>query len=157
VRRALFEALGGFDESFFMVYEDVDLSYRARLAGAECLYVPAAVVHHAGSGSLGRESATAVYYGQRNLEWVWAKNTPARLLWRSALAHAVYSLAGMGYYATRGHGVTCVRAKAGALRGLPGVMARRRRTVVSVTPDRIAEVLERHWFASKRREKHWVA
>ena len=33
IRRALFESLGGFDERFFMVYEDVDLSYRARLRG----------------------------------------------------------------------------------------------------------------------------
>jgi GT2 family glycosyltransferase len=46
VRRELFNALGGFDESFFLYMEDTDLSYRARLAGFECLYVPSAVVFH---------------------------------------------------------------------------------------------------------------
>ena len=38
VRREVFDALGGFDESFFMVYEDVDLSYRAQLLGHRCWY-----------------------------------------------------------------------------------------------------------------------
>ena len=38
IRRPVYEALGGFDERFFMVYEDVDLSYRARLLGHRCWY-----------------------------------------------------------------------------------------------------------------------
>jgi GT2 family glycosyltransferase len=46
IRRELFDGLGGFDESFFLYMEDTDLSYRARLAGFECLYVPSAVVFH---------------------------------------------------------------------------------------------------------------
>ena len=37
-----------FDESFFTWYEDVDLDWRARLKGWECLYVPEAVVYHVG-------------------------------------------------------------------------------------------------------------
>ena len=76
IRRALFEALEGFDEDFFMVYEDVDLSYRARLLGARVIYAHDAVVEHAGSGSLGRVSDRAVFFGQRNLEWTWLKNSP---------------------------------------------------------------------------------
>jgi hypothetical protein len=77
-----------------MVYEDVDLSYRARLAGHQCWYVADAVVQHAGSGSLGPGSAMAVFYGQRNLEWVWAKNTRLPLILRTAPSHLAYSLAG---------------------------------------------------------------
>ncbi len=46
MRRSLFEALGGFDEAFFLYMEDTDLSLRARLAGFTCRYVPGSVVYH---------------------------------------------------------------------------------------------------------------
>ncbi len=47
VRRALFEHLGGFDaEHFFLHCDDVDLSWRARLAGARIVHRPTAVVFH---------------------------------------------------------------------------------------------------------------
>src|SRR4030095_5981505 len=91
IQRRIFEALGGFDESFFMVYEDVDLSYRARLMGHRCWYAADAIVQHAGSATLGRSSDTAIFHGQRNLEWTWIKNTPSSLLWRSGPAHLLYS------------------------------------------------------------------
>lgn len=42
----LFRQLGGFDESFFLYLEDTDLSWRARLAGRETVYVPDCVVLH---------------------------------------------------------------------------------------------------------------
>ena len=43
-KKKLFEKVGFFDEDFFAYYEDVDLSFRAQLAGFQCLYVPEAVV-----------------------------------------------------------------------------------------------------------------
>jgi GT2 family glycosyltransferase len=46
VRRDVFEALGGFDEDFFLYMEDVDISVRVWLAGYRCLYVPQAVALH---------------------------------------------------------------------------------------------------------------
>jgi hypothetical protein len=50
-RRDVLEAIGLFDESFFAYYEDVDLGFRARLAGYEAWYAPRAVVRHVGSAS----------------------------------------------------------------------------------------------------------
>src|SRR4029078_11202045 len=100
---------------FFMNFEDVDLSYRARLRGLRVWYAASAVVRHAGGASLGVPSADAVYYGQRNLEWVWMKNTPAGLLWRTAPAHAVYALAGVLHYVRAGRrwpGITDTAARA---------------------------------------------
>ena len=44
--RELFELTGGFDESIFMYCEDVDLSWRIRLAGYDIQYVPSAVTQH---------------------------------------------------------------------------------------------------------------
>jgi GT2 family glycosyltransferase len=46
IRSATFEQLGGFDEAFFMYVEDTDLSWRARLSGRACLYVPEALIEH---------------------------------------------------------------------------------------------------------------
>jgi len=46
VRRAVFEALGGFDPAFFLHGDDVDLSWRARLAGWELRHRPSAVCFH---------------------------------------------------------------------------------------------------------------
>jgi N-acetylglucosaminyl-diphospho-decaprenol L-rhamnosyltransferase len=46
VRREMFNELGGFDPTFFMEWEDLDLCWRARLCGWPTLYVPEAVVRH---------------------------------------------------------------------------------------------------------------
>jgi GT2 family glycosyltransferase len=46
VRRERMLELGGFDETFCMEWEDLDLCWRARLRGWPTVYVPAAVVRH---------------------------------------------------------------------------------------------------------------
>lgn len=56
VRRSAFTELGGFDERFFMFFEDVDLGWRLWLAGHRVRYVPSALVfhrHHASMSKLG--------------------------------------------------------------------------------------------------------
>ncbi|HET7370385.1 MAG TPA: glycosyltransferase family 2 protein [Gammaproteobacteria bacterium] len=51
-------AIGGFDEHFFLHFEDLDLCKRLRDAGGTILYVPDAVFHHVGGGS----SASRPYF-----------------------------------------------------------------------------------------------
>jgi GT2 family glycosyltransferase len=52
IRRVLFKKLGGFDEGFFMFFEDKDLCHRARLSGAKVLYTPdASLVHLRGASA----------------------------------------------------------------------------------------------------------
>lgn len=46
LRTELYRELGGFDESFFLYMEDVELSWRAALNGVDILYVPDAVIYH---------------------------------------------------------------------------------------------------------------
>lgn len=80
-RRAMLEEIGLFDESFFMYCEDVDLNWRAQLAGWRCWYAPEAVVYHKLSATGG--GPVASYYTGRNTVWVIAKNYPGVLLRRN--------------------------------------------------------------------------
>lgn len=155
IRRSLFERLGGFDEDYFMVYEDVDLSYRARLLGSRCLLARSAFVRHAGSGSLGRVSPLAVFYGQRNLEWTWLKNSPPSILWRSLPAHVAYDLAGLVAYARAGMLGQWLRAKLAAVMGLPRVLRKRRQVQrhVCVSANAMWAAMDGDWIGIKRREK----
>jgi GT2 family glycosyltransferase len=151
----LFNVLGGFDEDFFASYEDVDLSYRARLLGYRCWYAADAVVHHRGSATLGRSSAGSVFYSQRNLEWMYLKNTPGLLLLLTLPQHLVYTAAAAAYFTRLGLLGTFLRAKAGALAGVPGVL-RKRRTVQrgrAVPPGDIWPHLEPRWLALKLAEE----
>ncbi|MDQ2700305.1 MAG: glycosyltransferase family 2 protein [Actinomycetota bacterium] len=50
-RRELIVALGGYDESYFAFYEDVDLNVRARIAGWTFQLAPAAVIWHIGNAA----------------------------------------------------------------------------------------------------------
>jgi GT2 family glycosyltransferase len=159
ISREAFAVLHGFDERFFMVYEDVDLSYRARLRGMRVWYAADAIVRHAGSGSIGSVSPAAVYYGQRNLEWTWIKNTPRGLLGRTALSHAIYSIAGLAHYVRTGLGLAALRGKLAALARLPAVLSDRARVQATRTVGaaEIAPLLEPRWLEAKRREKAFAA
>jgi GT2 family glycosyltransferase len=46
IKRDVFEALNGFDENIFLYCEDVDLCYRARKLGGECIYFPTGSIVH---------------------------------------------------------------------------------------------------------------
>lgn len=157
--RDLFERLGGFDEDFFFSHEDVDLSYRARLLGYRARYVADAVVHHHGSGTSGKASDFAVFQGQRNLEWVYVKDTPGALLLRTLPAHLLYVAAAGAYFARVGRFGAFVRAKMAALAGLP-LMLRKRAEVQrtrTVSLDALTARMDRGWLRAKIQEKRFDA
>jgi N-acetylglucosaminyl-diphospho-decaprenol L-rhamnosyltransferase len=57
VRRAAFDSVGGFDDGFFMYFEDVDLGYRLGQRGWRNVFVPTATVEHEGGHSTRDHSA----------------------------------------------------------------------------------------------------
>jgi GT2 family glycosyltransferase len=66
LRRSMLEELGGFDEGFRLYGEDIDLQYRAMLAGWERWYVPSAVVRHEHKAETDKRWLT------RRTLWHWA-------------------------------------------------------------------------------------
>jgi GT2 family glycosyltransferase len=76
MRKEIFERLHGFDEDFFLYMEDIDLSWRARLAGYSSLYVPDSTVYHDYTLIFGPKKT---YYQERN-RWLMLLKT---LRWRT--------------------------------------------------------------------------
>lgn len=132
-----------FDRTYFAYCEDVDLGFRARLAGFEPTYAPDAVVYHKGSASTAKLSALAVYHTYRNLIWTQYKNLPAMLLTRQFL----WLLVGWTFiflvYLIKGRPLLIPKAVFHGLRGL-GMMAWKRR---EAQKKRVVHVRTIHsWF-----------
>ena len=126
-RRDVFAAAGGFDEDFFCYFEDVDLGFRLRLQGQRCLFVPGARALHVGSATTGgRHSDFAVYHGHRNLVWTYVKNMPGPLFLLLLPFHAALNILTVLFFVISGKGKVILRAKRDALRGIPGMLKKRR-------------------------------
>ncbi len=115
------------------------------------------MVRHHGSGTLGRVSASAVFLGQRNLEWVYLKNTPGLLLARTLPGHLLYNAAAAVHFARAGLFGTFLRAKLAAIAGLPQVWRKRGQVQATrrVGAAAIWPLLEARWLATKLREKRF--
>lgn len=72
IRREMLEDIGLLREDYFMYYEELDLSVRARRAGWEIYYTPAAFIHHRESSSMGKTSPLKTYYMFRN-RWLFIR------------------------------------------------------------------------------------
>jgi len=79
-RTKMLRQIGLFDEDFFAYYEDVDLSFRAQLAGWKVAYEPKAVVYHQIGGTSGKIKDFTTYQTMKNLPWLLWKNVPRGLL-----------------------------------------------------------------------------
>ena len=81
-RTEMFEQVGLFDERFFAYYEDVDISFRARLAGWEVRYEPTAIVHHHIGGTSEKLGPFRQQHMLKNAALLYTKNMPSRLYWK---------------------------------------------------------------------------
>lgn len=159
-RREDFLRVGGFDEDYFSYFEDVDLSFRLRLAGGKCLYVPQAVVHHVGSASTGKISDFVVYHGHRNLVWAYFKDMPSYLFWVYLPLHLVMNLYFMISFIFKGKGYAILKAKWDAFRGLPTAL-RKRRMIQRMRTVPVSEIyrwmrrglLEPYWASRQRKQE----
>lgn len=66
IRRDVFDKLGGFDDSYFIYYEDVDLSLRIRRLGYRIVYEPKSLVDHVHSGTMVQSSIKFNYNAEKN-------------------------------------------------------------------------------------------
>jgi GT2 family glycosyltransferase len=77
-RKTVLDAVGGFDESFFLYEEDVDLCLRVRAAGGRILYTPSAeVVHHLGRSMDQAPALARMEYHRSHLRFYAKHNSAA--------------------------------------------------------------------------------
>jgi GT2 family glycosyltransferase len=146
-RRAMLEDVGGFDESFFGYLEDVDVAWRARMAGWRCVYAPRAVVHHHHSASFGHRSPLKYYLAGRNRLRLLAKNADARLLVRHGPSIVAYELAYATFASIRDRTLAPIRGRLSGLadwRRYRRAGRDRRRPVELSAPEGIRGAVRRH-------------
>lgn len=109
-RISLFQDIGLFDQDFFAYYEDVDISFRAQLAGWKVMFTPLAIAYHIQGATSSRISGFTVYQTFKNLPWILIKNLPIGMFFSISIRFcAAYFLmfckataTGDGLYALRG-------------------------------------------------------
>jgi hypothetical protein len=80
IRAKLYHELNGLDENFFAHMEEIDLCWRAQLAGQKIMVIPAAEVYHVGGGTLPKNNPRKTFYNFRNNLMMLYKNLPSSKL-----------------------------------------------------------------------------
>ena len=123
-RAEMLRQIGLFDEAYFAYYEDVDLSFRAQLAGWRVRYTPAAVAWHKQGSTSSRMAGFHRFHSVKNFFFLYVKNMPGPL----AIRHLPRFLAGFA--------MLC----AGTLRmGLPGALIKALGRIVTSTPRLVGD------------------
>lgn len=123
VRRAAWDAVGGFDSAYFMYGEDLDLGLRLRLAGWEVGTAPAARVEHDYAFDKGERKW---FHLERNRWRTVLADYPLALLVLLAPALVVSELALLAIAAQGGWLRPKVRAQRAVLGSLGAILRRRR-------------------------------
>ncbi|GBU24694.1 glycosyl transferase [Fibrobacteria bacterium R8-3-H12] len=125
--RELIEKLNGFDEDFFLYYEDVDLSLRARHLGAEIWLVPQAKVFHKGSATVGKKTKSRLYYIERNRFFAKLKNFPLITLIKYAPISFACSTLSFILWTARGFLGAWIKSRIDMLKGISKMLKKRKK------------------------------
>jgi GT2 family glycosyltransferase len=147
--RDSFESVGGFDESFFCYLEDVDLGFRLRLAGEQCVQLRRALVYHHGSAITGSASGFTLFHSYRNRLWLIIKSMPLPLLCLAVPLNLVCSLTILAKAKLKHHGTPAMAALRGLGEGLVSAAPMRSRRRVQrgrkISTVDVARCLTWHW------------
>lgn len=162
-RREMLEAIGLFDESFFLYGDDAELGLRGRLAGWRCAFAPRAVAYHHYSRSAGAYSTLKAFHVERNRVFVLVKLFPLSLVLLSPvytvarlLLQAVGAAAGWGAAGRLARErsffelvAVTLKAYASAVAGLPRVLGERRRVSRRITAREFRRLLDQNRLTAR--------
>jgi len=158
-RREMLDEIGLFDQDFFAGCEDIDLSFRAHLAGYRVQNVGRARCYHKISATHQANSIEFIRRGQRNLHWVFFKNMPASLLRRYLIHHLCYTLITAIYFFRIKRGRAWLKAKLDVLRSIPSLLEKRRQiqALKRVPDEDIKNLLVRHWLITPAKKRKMLS
>ncbi|MCL4505472.1 MAG: glycosyltransferase family 2 protein [Chloroflexi bacterium] len=126
-RRDMLDKVGLLDETFEFSCEDVDLSWRAQLAGYKCAFAHNAIVNHKISATGG--GILNSYYDGRNFIWLLVKDVPGQV-WRKhgwAILKSQLGITSSALQAWRGKAARMrLKGQLAGLLGIPRMLLRRR-------------------------------
>ena len=125
-RAAALAQVSGFDPTYGSYYEDVDLAFRLRWAGYDCVFAPNCRILHDLSASYDHTSPRLQERMARNAEILFWSNLPRGWLGLAALPHLGFTLIQFFHRAMRGRHLPFVRGKVAAIRDWSAIAPRRR-------------------------------
>lgn len=127
-RTKMLKEIGLFDERFFAYYEDVDMSFRARLAGWTVFYQPKAIAYHKVSATSSRMAGSFTrYHSIKNLLILYTKDMPLKLYFKYLPLFVLQMLRLAASSLARGGILAYLKATGMFLIYLPGILLSRRR------------------------------
>ncbi len=125
--KELFNKIGGFDEDFFLIYEDVDLSLMAKRMGVEIWMLPKAKIRHKGCATIVQHSAQRMYFAERNKFYLKIKHYPLITLLKYSPQIFLFQVLSMVLCTFRGYFFMRLKAYIDILRNLPKMLKKRKK------------------------------
>jgi GT2 family glycosyltransferase len=130
VRRDEFLRFGGFDEDYFMYFEDTDLCWRYWLYGKRVEYIPESVIYHKFGGTSGhdRHAPMRVFYGTRNALFNIIKNYEVRNISIAIAVSIPYHILKTVYFLARlefAPAFSMIKAYCSFIKHLPDILTKR--------------------------------
>jgi GT2 family glycosyltransferase len=143
-RREMLDEIGFLDDQFYFSCEDIDLGWRAHMAGWKAIYVPKAIVYHKLKATGG--SITGSYFDGRNFLYLIWKNYPWSLLKRHwpGILKAQFQITWLALRAWRGPAARArLRGQAAGFLGLFKMLPARRQIQASrrITDETLTSLL----------------
>lgn len=125
-RATMLKEVGFMDDHFFAYYEDVDISFRAQLAGWKVQFIPQSIAFHKIGGTSGKIKGFTTYQTMKNLPMVLWKNVPTSLLStmlpRFTLAYTLFA----GRAIVSGRGIPAIKGLFVFIKNIPYIINQRR-------------------------------
>jgi GT2 family glycosyltransferase len=135
--------IGLFDEKFFAYYEDIDISFRAHLAGWKVLFAPKAVAYHQIGATSSRIKGFTTYQTMKNVPMLFWKNVPWKFIpcILPRLFFAYWTMVAKAI--VTGRGWPAIKGQLVFIKNYPRIFHERRRIQKhkQVTDDYIASIL----------------